>query len=257
MNETLRRALFDAGLTEVEVAADLGVVPKTVRRWLEGRLPYPRHRWPLANLVGLDEEELWPELRAARAARSRPEEVAAVYPHRWSVTLDSWRDLFASASAEIDILVYSGLFLAEDAVILRTLRQKANAGVRVRIALGDPQCPQVAERGFEEGIADAMAAKIRNALVLYQALTDTSGVELGLHRTVLYNSLYRADEQLLVNQHTYGSPAAHSPVFHLRRAGAADMFQGYCESFERIWDNATTVLPASGGQISPVRSAPG
>lgn len=241
LNESLRRALFDAGLTEVEVAAHLGVVPKTVRRWMEGRLPYPRHRWPLANLVGLDEDELWPEVRAARIARSRPEEVTAVYPHRWSVALDTWRDLFASAGSEIAILVYSGLFLAEDAIILRELQNKALAGVRVRIALGDPDCPQVSERGHEEGIADAMAAKIRNALVLYRELADTARAEIRLHQTVLYNSLYRADDQLLVNQHCYGSPAAHSPVFHLRLVGAAEMFQSYCDGFERIWANA---LPA-------------
>lgn len=253
MNETLRRALFDAGLTEADVAAHLGVVPKTVRRWIEGRLPYPRHRWPLANLVGLDEDELWPEVRAARAARSRPEEVTAVYPHRWSVTLESWRNLFNDAHEDIDILVYSGLFLAEDSAVLGILQKKAAAGVRIRVALGDPESPHVAERGIEEGIADAMAAKIRNALVHYRTLSAADGVELRLHRTVLYNSLYRADDQLLVNQHTYGSPAAHSPVFHLRRAGAAEMFQSYRDSFERIWASATKVSWADASLV-PSRS---
>ena len=38
-------------------------------------------------------------------------------------------------------------------------------------------------------------------------------IEIWLHRTVLYNSIYRADDQLLVNQHTYGIPAAQAPVF--------------------------------------------
>ena len=60
MNDTLRRALFRARLTESDVAAQLTVDPKTVRRWLEGRLPYPRHRWDLANLLSIDETELWP-----------------------------------------------------------------------------------------------------------------------------------------------------------------------------------------------------
>jgi hypothetical protein len=36
-------------------------------------------------------------------------------------------------------------------------------------------------------------------------------IEIRLHRTVLYNSIYRDDEQLLVNQHTYGIPAAQAP----------------------------------------------
>jgi len=66
----------------------------------------------------------------------------------------------------------------------------------VRIALGDPDGPNVAERGEEEGIGDAMAAKIRNALVLYRPLDAVENIEIRLQRTVLYNSIYRADERL-------------------------------------------------------------
>lgn len=241
MNDTLRRAILDAGLSESDVAARLEVDPKTVRRWIEGRLPYPRYRWPLSGLVGVDEEDLWPEVRTARAARSRPAEMTAVYPHRTSIGLDRWRELLGSAEREIDILVYSGLFLAEDADILRTLAERAGAGVRVRIGLGDPDSMHVAERGSEEGIHDAMAAKIRNAIVLYRPLSDVDGVELRLHESVRYNSLYRADDQLLVNQHSYGIPAAHSPVFQLVRTSDGEMFQSYKESFERIWRNAAPV----------------
>ena len=62
MNESLRRALLRARLREVDVAAHLGVDPKTVRRWLSGRVPYLRHRWALAQLRGLDESHLWPQL---------------------------------------------------------------------------------------------------------------------------------------------------------------------------------------------------
>ena len=49
-----------------------------------------------------------------------------------------------------------------------------------------------------------MAARIRNALTLYHPLMSEENIEIRLHRTVLYNSIYRADNQLLVNQHTYG-----------------------------------------------------
>ncbi|GAB3429087.1 helix-turn-helix domain-containing protein [Flindersiella endophytica] len=238
MNETLRRAILAKGLTEEDVATALKVVPKTVRRWINGRTPFARFRIALSNLLDVDEEELWPELRIARAARSRPDEVKAVYPHRWSVTREAWRNLFASAEREIGILAYSGLFLAEDAEILGILADKARAGVKVRICLGDPTSPHVAERGTEEGIGDAMAAKIRNALALYRPLLDVDGVRLRLHRTVLYNSLYLTDDELLVNQHAYGIPAAHSPAFHLQRTEGDDMYASYLESFKRIWTSA-------------------
>jgi hypothetical protein len=108
----------------------------------------------------------------------------------------------------------------------------------VRIALGDPDCTRVAERGTQEGIDDAMAAKIRNALALYRPLRDAGQAEIRLHRTVLYNSIYRAEDDILVNQHAYGIPAAHAPVFHLHRSPETDMFESYLASFERIWQAA-------------------
>ena len=59
MNEILRRAFAEAGVREQDVAARLGVDTKTVRRWLEGRRPYPRHRTALANLLGIDQRTVW------------------------------------------------------------------------------------------------------------------------------------------------------------------------------------------------------
>lgn len=47
-------------------------------------------------------------------------------------------------------------------------------------------------------------------------------IQIRLHQTVLYNSIYQVDDQLLVNQHAYGIPAAHAPVFTFRKtAGSA------------------------------------
>jgi hypothetical protein len=168
-------------------------------------------------------------------ALSRPEEIKAVYPHGWAVPYEVWRQLFESAEREIGILAYSALFLAEDVGLLGLFADKARAGVRVQIALGDPDSPQVAGREDEEGIGDAMAAKIRNALTLYRALLDVRNVEIRLHRITLYSSLYRADNDLLVNQHAYGIPAVNAPVFHLRGGNSGDMFASYAESFGRIW----------------------
>ncbi len=235
MNDTLRRALFRARLSEEDIAARLGVDSKTVRRWIDGRVPYPRHRWALAGLLHADERDLWPELAPAQAAVSQPSEVVAVYPHRWSVPREVWHRLFRGARREIGILAYSGLFLAEDAGLTGILSAKASAGVDIRIALGDPESPRVAERGAQEGIEDAMAAKIRNALALYHPLREAGHAEIRLHRTVLYNSIYRADDEMLVNQHAYGIPAANAPVFHLRRTPDSDMFDNYLASFERVW----------------------
>ena len=145
---------------------------------------------------------------------------------------------FAGADEHVDVLVYSGMFLADDPGILRLLRDKLDAGVKVRIALGDPDGPEIAQRGLDEGIDDAMAAKVRNAMVLYRPLLAADGFELRLHSTTLYNSIYRADDEMLINCHVYGVPAANSPVLHLKKVAGGDMITTYAESFEAVWSRS-------------------
>jgi lambda repressor-like predicted transcriptional regulator len=242
-NERLRAALLEQGMTIAMLAEAIDVDPKTVERWItKNRTPYRRHRYAVASHLGVDETYLWPDaLSNEQVTAASTSELVTLYPHRTSVPRDAWGRLFASAEQEIGVLVYSGLFLSEDGGIQRIFADKAKAGVRVRILLGDPASPQVAERGSDEGVDEAMAAKIRNALVLYKNLRKQDGVEFRLHRTVLYNSIYRADDQLLVNTHVYGVTAAHAPVWHLRRIVGGDLVNTYVESFERVWEGATPI----------------
>jgi hypothetical protein len=243
VNYALRRALADARLDEGKVSEALGVDPKTVQRWLAGRVPQRQHRWALADLVGRHEYDVWPDIAGGAAAMCP--EIRASYPHRGAVPREIWRRLFESATRKIGVLVYAGLFLAEDVEIVRLLADKAHAGVEVRVLLGDPDCKPVAERGTEEGIGDAIAAKIRNAIVLYQPLHDNGGIEIRLHRTVLYNSIYRADSEVLVNPHVYGAAAAHAPVLLLRQTSSGDLVTTYLESFDRVWAGATPLGDAA------------
>jgi len=242
VNEALLQALLRARLREDDVAAHLDVDPKTVRRWLNGRVPYPQNRAAIADLVGADEADLWPGAGGPLTARARPGELGVVYPHRWAIPRDVWAQFFGAAEHEIAILAYSALFLAEDEGILQILAAKARSGVNVRIALGDPDSRHVAERGEEEGIGAAMSAKVRNALALYASLRGVENIEIRLHDAVLYNSIYRADDHLLINQHAHGIPAAHSPVFELRKAEEGEMTNAYLGSFERVWAQTSTYV---------------
>ena len=237
MNELLRRFLLQAGLREDDVAARLGVDPKTVRRWLNGRVPYPHNRAAIADLLGAEEADLWPGASGTLTARIRPDELSMVYPHRLAVPRGVWIRFFSSAEREIGILAYSALFLAEDREILRLFAEKGRAGVNIRIALGDPESSHAAQRG-EEDVGDAVPAKVRKAVTLYRSVAEVENVEIRLHQAVLYNSIYRADDQLIVNQHAYGIPAAHAPVFCLRHTGGGEMGALYRESFERVWAGA-------------------
>ena len=241
-NERFRAALLERGLTPSALGEELGVDHKTVERWIAGRVPYRKYRYEVASRLGVDEAYLWPgALSREQVAAASDSEVVAVYPHRSDVPRDAWGRLFDSAQREIGVLVYSGLFLAEDSGIQKILAAKAGAGVRVRILLGDPASPQVADRGADEGVDDAMAAKIRNALMLYRSLNGAEGVEFRFHSTILYNSIYRGDDQLLVNTHIYGLTAARAPVWHLRKIAGGEITAIYLDSFERVWDTAVPI----------------
>lgn len=71
--------------------------------------------------------------------------------------------------------------------------------------------------------------------MLYRPMRDKGDVEFREHSTVLYNSIYRADGQLLVNPHIYGAPAAEAPVMHLRQVAGGTTVSTYLSSFERVW----------------------
>lgn len=239
-NERLRAALLRRELSAGQLAEDLGVDRKTVERWINGRVPFRRHRYAIARRLDAEEAYLWPEaLAPSQVAEASESEIVTIYPHRWAVPREEWTQLFASAEREIGVLVYSGLFLADDAGIRELFRKKAAAGVRVRVLIGDTGAAAVRERGAHEGIHDALLAKIRNVVVLFAPLFGVEGIEFRQHGTVLYNSIYRADEELLVNAHVYGAPASQAPVLRLRQVAGGTMVATYLESFERVWSAAT------------------
>jgi hypothetical protein len=84
---------------------------------------------------------------------------------------------------------------------------------------------------------DAIAAKIRNALLAYyRPYASHPGIRIRLHSTTLYNSIYWFDDDMLVNTHAYGVPAHFAPVLHLRHLSSGTLFQTYARSFDRVWD---------------------
>ncbi|MDR8409776.1 helix-turn-helix domain-containing protein [Nonomuraea sp. 3-1Str] len=242
-NERLRAALLQKGVTIADLADAIEVDPKTAERWVtQGRQPYRKHRFATASYLGVDETYLWPDaLTRDQVAAASQSEVLTIYPHRWAVPRDIWGRLFSGASEEIDVLVYSGLFLADDAGLMRMFGDKARSGVRVRVLLGDPDSHEVSQRGADEGIGDSMAAQIRSALVFYRPIIGLDNFELRLHDTILYNSMYRADDEYLINTHVYGTRAGNAPVLHLRRVAGGDMVATYAESYEKVWAKATPV----------------
>ena len=243
-NERLRSQIAAAGLTVPELASDIEVDPKTIERWItKDRLPHRRHRWATAKLLEVDEGYLWPQVLDDPQTKSASQaEFVNLYPHRGAIPSDLWASLIDGASDSIDVLVYAGLFLLDGQPdLLSKLEAKAERGAKTRILLGDPESPAVEERAQEETIGTAMAARINLSLDALQPVMGVPGIEVRLHTTALYNSIYRFDEHLLVNTHVYGSPAPQNPVMHLRRVPGGRLFDHYMQSFDRVWATGTEV----------------
>lgn len=249
-NERLRVAIATAGLALDDVAAKVEVDPKTVERWITtGRVPHRPHRHVTAQLVGRDEAYLWPDtVDDARSQRASEAELVRFYPSRAAVPRGLWRSLLEGATESVEILVYAGQFLIDAHPDLpRLLADKAGRGTRVRLLLGDPASEAVRRRGVEEGIGADLAARIRLSLAGLRTALAVSEVELRLHDTTLYCSTYRFDEDIFVNTHVLGSPAAHAPVLHLQRNVGGRLFEQYMDSFEKVWQSATPAERGVGG----------
>ncbi len=113
-NEPLRKAMADARVSIEALARAVGVHAKTVQRWLGGRTPHPRHRWAVADLLGVREATLWPDAKGeALSSATSTSEILAAYAHRADVPSRIWHDLFDQAKTQIDLLGYALLFLPE------------------------------------------------------------------------------------------------------------------------------------------------
>lgn len=242
MNERLRTTMMRRGVTTEDLAAECGIDVKSVERWISlNRVPHRQHRWAAAKLLESDEVYLWPGAlkQATRRRDASKSELVELYPDRASVPRETWLRLLNDARKNVDVLVHSGTFFAQvQPRIARMLKSRADDGVQIRLCFGDPEGESVAVRDREEGLGGTLQAKIRASLTYYNTLIETENVEIRLHDTTLYNSLFRYDDDVMVNNHVYGEPASLNPTLHLRRIDGGLLFDHYSSSFDRVWDTA-------------------
>ncbi|MDJ0346298.1 XRE family transcriptional regulator [Streptomyces sp. H10-C2] len=246
MNKRLHSALAQRGVSPESLAEFCEVDPKTVGRWLGGRVPHPRHRFRAAQHLRVEETFLWPvpQPRVSRYGVELGTELVGTYQNRASAPRDMWLSLLQEAQEQICVLVFSGTFFAQsNPHVAKMLSERLADGVHVRLCFGDPAGQAVAIRGREEGIGDTLAAKIRASLTYYRTLLPEAGCEVRLHDTTLYTSLFRYDDNLLVNPHVWGQPASANPLLHLKRADVTGWFDNYARSFEAVWAGARPWTP--------------
>jgi hypothetical protein len=246
-NERLRAALARDRWTVPAFAEAIEVDPKTVERWItKERTPHRRIALAAAARLSEDAGYLWPELGRRPNLDTDYGEIITVYPERSAVPNSLWLSLLRAAEHNIDLLVYAGLHLPEaNPGWAKEIQAKCADGAQTRIAFGDPEAEEVQTRGEEEGVGEGLAARINYALAWYRPILPTPNLAVRFHSTVLYNSILRFDDQMLVNAHIYGMPAFRAPVLHLRRVEGGPLFDTYVECFEKVWDGARPYPPAA------------
>lgn len=240
-NDRLRTAILAARYSVEDVAARLGVDPKTVDRWIgnERRKPHRSTRRDLCKLLKVTEADLWPDLGDTDSRTSSDAELVHLYPSRSAVPGAAWERLIQDTCEQMDVLVFSGAFLVEQYDLIPIVKEKESQGVRYRFLIGDHTSHAVIQRGKDEGTEGGLEGRAQLMRRYLSEVEALEGVELRTHSTILYNSLYRFDDHLLVNGHAYGALAGQNPVLHLKRLPDGYMWQHYMRSFERVWELAT------------------
>lgn len=250
VNERLRTVMRQRGVNVRELAATCQVDPKTVERWITpGRQPHRKHRSAIAATLQVAESELWPapEPTSTDPQTLKSIELIDAYPNRASVPRDMWLTLLDGADQRIDVLVFSGTFFAQtNPRTAKMLARRAADGVEIRLCFGDPRSDAVKTRDSEEGLHGTLSAKIRASLTYYLDLLAVDGCSIRLHATTLYASLFRYDDQLLVNPHIWGQPASANPLLHVRRSEEGGWFDLYTESFDTVWQQARPLTADEG-----------
>jgi len=237
MNGKLREALIETHTSVSDLVEVTGVDPKTVQRWLNGRVPHPRHRAAIAQLLDRREDTLWmlPDTRVPLSPH-QSQEIISAYAHRSQAPVEEWWNIFSQAQDHIDMLANSMLFIPEQhAGLITLLKEKSAAGCEIRLALADPACEMVQVRDEEERLGGTLPGRIKNCLYHFREVINHPGVQIRYHSTPLYNSLFRGDDEMMITPHLYGLHGSKAPLLHLRRLEEDGIFENFLSHFEAVW----------------------
>jgi hypothetical protein len=121
------------------------------------------------------------------------------------------------------------------------LASRIHRGTRLRICIGEQETPSARATSALQG--DSGTTCCGDAvLALVSELWPHGSVTVRVCGGVVYNTICRADNELLAAQHAYGIDPRRGSVILLNNVGAAGMFAAYTGSFDRAWATARPVM---------------
>jgi transcriptional regulator with XRE-family HTH domain len=220
-NDNLRRALANAGISGDELADLLKVDTRTVRRWLNGQPPYPRHRYKIAGALDLTEHDLWPEItppagadaQALKASSAARGETITGYSHSNDPGAPETVTLISSATARIELLDETLYPLLTQPGVPELLIAKASQGCTIRILVASP-------------------------VPCLMPVLGQPGIEIQVFEGPDPISIHRADHQMLIVVQLGGLSDERPVLLHVTQQLSGGVFDRLAEHYQSIWDAA-------------------
>ncbi len=239
-NDLLITTIREAGLDINDVADIAGADPRTVQRWLAGRVPHPRYRIKIAQALHVEEHDLWPETGRARG-RAALGEIIAAFPRRSDPDAPDWRALLRSAEQHVDILGYSLQHVTEARQSNKLLAAKAGDGCQIRIAIANPNADAVLAADQQQGPPGRLISRIQASQQRLLGLLGQPNVEVRQHHIATTHTILRFDEHMLLTIHLYATPGFQAPLVQLRRERDYGLFDQFAKHFEDVWQAAQPI----------------
>jgi len=252
----VRVSAYERGQYEVpnplaeHIAAVLDLPLIEVRRQLGLWVPSDADLYQLqqrADPERLPDETLITEL-IRRYQRRSDREIIDLFPRRSNVPKELWDQLIAGAKSDIILGGYTNYFFwTELPNFNETLRDKAEAGVRIRILLGKPDGEVTRQRERIENASLTLTTRINTTRDELTKLGPVPGLEVRYSEknadAHVSRSIFRFDREALVCEHIAERLGHGSLTFHLRRLQDDGPFDQYAAHIEHLWEGGTTVAP--------------
>lgn len=251
MGAVFRHVQQYAGASQARIAMAAGMTQARVNEIIHGRREVARLdvyeriadglRMPddARHLLGLAANR---EKRAGGAAFDLAAfpEVVRVYAAQGSAAEEIQQQ--ARAAQQLDVLAVRGLGLIglNDSLLRACLpREKGGRGLRIRVALLDPESEALSRRAAEIGeSAESLASGVRLAEARLRELAD--GCDIGVWRYKMLPTwrLIRTDGTLFVGAFDAGWEGHESATYKVMETPHGPLFRGFCRMFEAVIDGA-------------------